>query len=107
MITNYPPDGLQRGASGDFESSSFPGSDRNQPAKPANPQSSAGEREDDPPLDLQERVSTPRGNGIVVQRWQGLIGVKLDETQDVIYFRGKDEIACLVPATQEHAAKEQ
>ena len=33
---------------------------------------------------------TPRGTGIVVQRWQGLIGVKLDETQEVIYFRGKD-----------------
>ena len=94
--TNYPPDGLQGGASADSESSSFPGSDRNQPAKPANPQSSAGEREDDPPLDLQERVSTPRGNGIVVQRWQGLIGVKLDATQDVVYFQGEDEIACLM-----------
>jgi hypothetical protein len=34
---------------------------------------------------------------MVVQRWQGLIGVKLDETQEVIYFRGKDEIARIVP----------
>ena len=32
-----------------------------------------------------------------MQRWQGLIGVKLDETQEVIYFRGKDEIARIVP----------
>ncbi|HEV2579608.1 MAG TPA: hypothetical protein VGT44_02050, partial [Ktedonobacteraceae bacterium] len=58
------------------------------------------------PLDLQERVSTPKGPGMVVQRWQGLIGVKLDETHEVIYFRGKDEIARLVPTTRQHSAKE-
>jgi len=34
---------------------------------------------------------------MVVQRWQGLIGVKLDESQEVIYFRGKEEIARIVP----------
>jgi hypothetical protein len=95
--TNYPPTGLQSGTTAIFEEKYSPAMSQNKPAKPANLQSEEGETEDDPPLDLQERVSTPRGNGMVVQRWQGLIGVKLDDTQEVIYFQGTQEIARLVP----------
>ena len=95
--TNDPPDGLQRGASAILEENFSSEVEENKPAKPANLQSAEGETEDEPPLDLQERVRTPRGTGMVVQRWQGLIGVKLDETQEVIYFRGKEEIARIVP----------
>lgn len=95
--TNDPPEGLQSGTSVIFEEDTFPAGDQNKPAKPANLQAAEGETGDDSPLDLQESVMTPRGSGIVVQRWQGLIGVKLDETQDVIYFRGKEEIARILP----------
>jgi hypothetical protein len=94
--TNYPPEGLQSGTKATFEEHTFPAMGQNKPAKPANLQTEESETEHQPPLDLQERVSTPKGNGMVVQRWQGLIGVKLDETQEVIYFRGA-EIARLVP----------
>ncbi len=94
--TNDPPEGLQSDASTILEEKFSSEVEENKPAKPANLQIEGGETGDDPPLDLQERVSTPRGSGMVVQRWQGLIGVKLDETQEVIYFRGKEEIARIV-----------
>ena len=93
--TNYPPEGLQSGTNAIFEEKYSPTVEENKPAKPANLQGAESESEHDPPLDLHERVSTLRGPGTVVQRWGGFIGVKLDETQDVSYFRGA-EIARLV-----------
>src|SRR5207237_2741 len=95
--TNYPPESLQSDASAIFEEKYFPVVEENKPAKPANLQIEGGETGDDPPLDLQERVRTPRGSGMVVQRWQDLIGVKLDKTHEVIYFRGKEEIVRILP----------
>jgi hypothetical protein len=100
--TNDPPESLQSGASAILEEKFSPEVGQNKPAKPANLQTEEGDTEDDPPLDLQERVRTPRGTGMVVQRWQGLIGVKLDETQEVIYFRGKEQIARVVPHNSHH-----
>ncbi len=95
--TNYPPMGLQSGATPILDQNVLATSEQNKPAKPANLQTGAGETGDDPPLAIGQRVSTPRGNGMVVQRWQGLIGVKSDETQEVIYFNGAQEIARIVP----------
>ncbi|HEX9413494.1 MAG TPA: hypothetical protein VF916_08315 [Ktedonobacterales bacterium] len=48
-------------------------------------------------------MRTPKGNGIVVQRWPDLVGVKLDETQEIAYFRGEDEIALVQPEHREIA----
>jgi hypothetical protein len=89
--------GLQSGATPILDENILATSDQNKPAEPANLQTEAGETGDDPPLDIGQRVSTPRGNGMVVQRWQGLIGVKFDETQEVIYFNGAQEIGRIVP----------
>ncbi len=92
--TNDPPMALQSGTPPILDENVLATSDQNKPAKPANLQTETG---DDPPLDIGQRVSTPKGSGMVVQRWQGLIGVKLDKTQDVIYFNSAQEIARLVP----------
>ena len=103
--TNYPPEALQSDASAILEKKYYPAVEENKPAKPANLQPEDSETEDEPPLDLQERVRTPRGSGMVVQRWQGLIGVKLDETKEVIYFRGAQEIARLVPVKRQSSER--
>ncbi len=95
--TNDPPIGLQSGATPLLDEKYFPEVDQNKPAKPANLQTGAGEMGDESPLAIGQRVSTPGGNGIVVQRWQGLVGVKSDETQEVIYFNGAQEIGRIVP----------
>jgi hypothetical protein len=101
--TNYPPMGLQSGATPILDENVLATSDQNKPAKPAHLQTEMG---DESSLDIGQRVSTPKGSGIVVQRWQGLVGVKLDETQEVSYFHGLQEIARVVPLakTRRHEA---
>src|SRR5207302_11302380 len=84
---------LQSGTDADFEENISPEAEENKPAKPANLQTEDGESGEDPGLWIGQKVRTPRGNGIVVQRWPSLIGVKLNATQEVIYFRGEGELA--------------
>jgi hypothetical protein len=98
LKTNDPPEGLQSDTSAIFEEKFFPEVEQNKPAKPANLQEEEEEITDDPrALEIGQRVSTPQGIGIVVQRWPHLIGVKVDGAREVAYFRGPEEIARIRP----------
>jgi hypothetical protein len=99
LKTNDPPGGLQGDTSAIFEEKFLPEVEENKPAKPANLQKEEGPTGDALPLEIGQRVSTPEGVGIVVQRWPHLIGVKVDGVQEVAYFRGPVEIACILPLT--------
>jgi hypothetical protein len=97
LKTNDPPIGLQSGTSAIFGEKFLGSGDQNKPAKPANLQEEDDATEAMPPPGIGQRVSTPEGAGMVVQRWPGLIGVKLDGAQEVAYFRGPAEIARILP----------
>jgi hypothetical protein len=98
LKTNDPPEGLQSDTSAILEDKFFPEVEQNKPAKPANLQEAEEEITGDASaLEIGQRVNTPRGIGIVVQRWAHLVGVKVDGAQEVAYFRGPEEIARIRP----------
>jgi hypothetical protein len=82
-----------------LEEKFFPEVEENKPAKPANLQEEEGATRAAPSPEIGQRVSTPQGVGMVVQRWPHLIGVKVDGVQEVAYFRGPAEIARILPLT--------